>query len=909
MTSQQERMIDRWFPVTTVDEACATPAGSGRVEKAVFSWFASRPIAQARAASMTSLLSNDPTYKKDIETAIHSGDPVAFKKIVGLVYQEFGENQPVVLDMFSGRGIIPLEAARAGARAIGTDLSPVATLAGRLLGDFPARDWDAEPALQIGCSEERQIEFASGYRTKLVRDVEIFLKSVGRRIVERVEMYYPRNEHGQFPWGYVWATTVPCDECKNRFPLIGSLALRHPFHRTGDKGQCLQFQMTAHKWSVAVIDGLPSQQPTYSSGLKADGKKKKGKSARCLFCQHVHSLEAVKSKGEAGEYQDALLAVADTDATGHSYFRLPTAKELAISAAVPLNVNHDWPYSVVPDEEIPQGNVHTVMASGYGFKRFGQLMCDRQTRTFIEACQAIRDLKAEVQAAGASAEYAGVLACYAASALCRKIRYSTRGARLRLHGLPDGSKRSYVQTDHIFANESKLNFQFDFFETGPGSGAGTWESVADSTVQSLLKVCKHREHLPCRFQMASATALPFRDSSMDVVITDPPYYDMIEYADASDLFHVWMKRILFDIQPDLFGKNAQQPDGLQNKNDEIIVRRVHEPNRIKHDTAFYEKMLAKSFGEARRVLKADGHLVVMFGHSDPDAWRRLLGALQTAGFVVTSAWPSRTESANTGVASIKVTITIGCRVAAANRPVGIGSEVDREVMDAVTERVPQWDVDGLALEDQLMASYGPAMEVYGRYSRILNPDGSNADLDHYLALARRSVRDAMRLRVDELPLETFDAITRFVIFWLRAKGRAEVPKGEARFFAQADELRLDDLRGRILAESKAGFKIDLHDAKPIIPAASVFEIVRAMAHAWDMGGMEAVGNVMAAANLEPNNHHLWAVVGDLANHLPASDKVAKALAGIKRSSTTIATFVANEQNAIKQTALFDTAEA
>ena len=117
------------------------------------------------------------------------------------------------------------------------------------------------------------------------------------------------------------------------------------------------------------------------------------------------------------------------------------------------------------------------------------------------------------------------------------------------------------------------------------------------------------------------------------------------------------------------------------------------------------------------------------------------------------------------------------------------------------ERVRQWDADGLALEDQLMASYGPAMEVYGRYSRVINPDGSDADLDRYLTIARRAVRDAMRLRVDELPLETFDAITRFAVFWLRAKHRTEVPKGEARFFAQADELRLADLRPRILAET------------------------------------------------------------------------------------------------------------
>ena len=207
-----------------------------------------------------------------------------------------------------------------------------------------------------------------------------------------------------------------------------------------------------------------------------------------------------------------------------------------------------------------------------------------------------------------------------------------------------------------------------------------------------------------------------------------------------------------------------------------------------------------------------------------------------------------------------------------------------------------------------MASYGPAMEVYGRYSRVLNPDGSVADLDHYLSLARRTVRDSMRLRVDELPLETFDAITRFSIFWLRAKGRSDVPKGEARFFAQADELRIDDLRERILIESKAGFQIRLEDEKPLKAGSSTFEIVRAMAQAWDVGGMEAVAEVISSAGIEPNNQHLWAVVGDLASHLPPSYKVAKALAGIKRSLATIATLAGSQMNLAKQYDLFEKVE-
>lgn len=723
-----------------------------------------------------------------------------------------------------------------------------------------------------------------------------------------MEAFYPRNQAGEFPWGYLWVITMPCDSCKHPFPLIGSLVLRHPYKKAADPGQSLRLLVSDGIWAVEVIDGPPVQAPTYSSGLKTDGKKKKGKAARCPFCSHVHGLETVKAKGEARQYEDVLIAVADTDAVGKRFFRLPTTAEMTAAKAVSLNDAYGWPYPAVPNELIPPGNVHTVMASGYGYRTFGELMCDRQTLSFLTTADAIRKVAQELRHNGLSSEYASVLAAYAASVLCKRIRRSTRGVRVLQHGSADGNSRGYEQTSDLFSNEAGIYFQFDFFEAGPGNGAGTWSSVSTSAVRAIEKVLDGRPSRPARISRASATALPLRDASVDVVLTDPPYYDMVEYADVSDLFHVWLKRVLFDTQPELFGSETQQPDGLQDKNQEIIVRRVHEPNRIKHDTEFYESMLARSFSEARRVLKSDGHLVVVFGHSDPDAWRRLLGALQTAGFVVTSAWPSRTESGDAGVASIKVTVTIGCRVAPIRRPLGTAADVDREVVEAVIERIRQWDADGLALEDQLMASYGPAMEVYGRHSRVINPDGSDADLDRYLTIARKAVRDSMRLRIDELPLETFDAVTRFAVFWLRAKGRAEVPKGEARFFAQADELHLADLRERILLESRTGFRLRLDDPGSVTQASSVFEVVRAMAHAWDVGGTEAVADVISQSGRQSDDQHLWAVVGDLANHLTASDTTAMALAGMKRTSSTISTLVGQVRESHAQRGLFDEME-
>jgi putative DNA methylase len=879
------RMIDHWFPCSSIDKAVGTPIGSGRSEKALFTWFASRPIAQARAAVLSTLLPDDASLHVDVTAAIEKGDKAAQERLRKAVAAEYPAGRPVVLDVFSGRGILPLEAARLGVTAVGTDLSPVATLGGRLLADFPLRDWSAEQGLPFAGREPVAQGLFTDVEPRLLTDVRTVLAEVGRRVALALEKYYPRNQEGAFPWAYLWAITIPCDQCKRRFPLVGTMTLRYPYKRTDDEGQALRLVTEGDVWHTEVIEGAPDQPPTFAA---AAGKK--GKSARCIFpgCHHVHSLEAVKAKGVAGQYEDVLLAVAEELGGGpRKTFRVPRPDEVrAASTAVLEDLGTFGSFSAVPDEPIPAGNQDTIRASGYGFRTYGSVMNARQTLQFVETVRAIRDIHSELLDNGNSVDYAAALAGYAAANLPRKIRRGTRGAKLLSHGNANGSAQNRVQVADVFSDESKLSFNFDYVEAGPGTGPGTWSSVSESGINALKKVLEESKHgRPGRFRRASAVALPFRDGTVDAVICDPPYYNMIDYADASDLFHVWLKRCLFDVFPDLF-----DVDGLQDKSEEIIVKRGNAPGE--HRTRdYYEQMLSHAFVEAKRVLRQDGHLVVVFGHSDPNAWRRLLGALHDAGFVVTSSWPSRTETASTGVASIKVTVTIGCRVASPNRQVATAAQVDREVTEAVKTACRQWDIDGLALTDQLMAAYGPAMGVYGRYSKVLKPDGTRADLDRYLTLARTAVRDATALKLDELPLETFDAPTRFAVFWQRLYGRTDVPKGEARFLAQADNLRLEDLRESLLTESKSGYKLRLDAPKAVSPRSSTFEVARAMAAAWDTGGTEAVAAVIAHADRQPNDAHLWAVVGEINAQLPPSDKVAKALTAVQRNAATIGNLV------------------
>src|SRR5450631_4014424 len=50
------RMIERWFPCAEVSANSNAGWGSGNTERALFTWFAARPTAQAKAAVICSLL-------------------------------------------------------------------------------------------------------------------------------------------------------------------------------------------------------------------------------------------------------------------------------------------------------------------------------------------------------------------------------------------------------------------------------------------------------------------------------------------------------------------------------------------------------------------------------------------------------------------------------------------------------------------------------------------------------------------------------------------------------------------------------------------------------------------------------------------------------------------------------------
>lgn len=897
------RMIERWFPCAEVSVAASGGWGSGQSEKALFTWFAARPLAQARAAVLTSLLpwpedeSEQQRLQKLVKEAMTGRDlkNPELREELGRAYPE----APSMVDPFSGRAMIPLEGARLGARANGIDYSPVAALAGSLLADFPLRDWSNEPPLPFG-----QREVLSTQR--LLDDATQFLHEVGRRYAERVADVYPTVE-GRQPWGYLWAQSLPCAECGRRFPLTGNLVLRHALPKKGDEGQsyAIEVDRTSGEFEITVHNGPPRQAPTLVARLK-DGKAVKGKSAVCPFCSHVHPKQVHQRLMQGGLGRDVLLVAADLDAEVGKHFREPTPEERRAVETAEDALSREPTFGMlpaVPDERIPVGNSDTVRASVYGALTYGDLCNARQTLSFIRLARVIGELGEECKQAGLSNEYSVALSGYAVAVLVRKLKSSTRGASLRTR-LTATSNRVYV--DHIFKNEASLTFSYDYFEVGLGDGPGTWASLIDDTVAVLRNQLSGTGGRAADVKRGSALSLPFRDGSIDAVVTDPPYDDMIDYSDASDFFYVWLKRALAGVAP-WVGMTSHE-FGVQEKAEEVIVKRFRAwKTDTDHRTKeHYDRSIAQAFAEARRVVRADGVVTIVFGHGDPEVWQRLLGAISTAGLVLTGSWPAKTETGGgAGAANIVTTLTMSCRPAPEGRTPGRRGAVEAEIKSVIRQRYPDWERWGLAPADMLMAAAGPAMEVVGRYSEVLDAKGEAVDISTFLPLARSAVQDSMAVEINHQPLETFDARTRFALWWVRLYGRQVQAKSELRWQALAASLDLAAVRDLVPDTTRGVRFVSSSQFKSKLSGGSaVVDVALALAAASDEG-LEAMGEVMVAAERDPEDTYLWAAIQFLADRLPDNDPDSVAFTRVLRTKAGIgnaaeAVVASNYENARKQ---------
>jgi len=145
------------------------------------------------------------------------------------------------------------------------------------------------------------------------------------------------------------------------------------------------------------------------------------------------------------------------------------------------------------------------------------------------------------------------------------------------------------------------------------------------------------------------------DRSVDAVITDPPYFDNIQYSELADFFYVWLRLGLKDTYPWF------KPD-FSSRANEIVQN-----EKMGKTMEFFNKELKKVFGECHRVLKDEGLLVFTFHHNKLWAWESIGNILLDSGFYI-SATPIVRSEGKSGFHSSKGNIRYDSILVCRKRP-------------------------------------------------------------------------------------------------------------------------------------------------------------------------------------------------------------------------------------------------
>lgn len=118
-------------------------------------------------------------------------------------------------------------------------------------------------------------------------------------------------------------------------------------------------------------------------------------------------------------------------------------------------------------------------------------------------------------------------------------------------------------------------------------------------------------------------ALP--SESIALTLTDPPYFDDVQYGELARIFHFWLSQYV-KVAP-----SDERHEAVPN-----VVRRT--------DASDYEDAITHCLAETRRTLKEDGRLILTFHNRKMIAWKSLGNALRRAGFHITALAVTRAEN-------------------------------------------------------------------------------------------------------------------------------------------------------------------------------------------------------------------------------------------------------------------------
>jgi putative DNA methylase len=757
------------------------------------------------------------------------------------IRKAYGGRAPRVLDPFAGGGAIPLEAMRLGCEVTAVDINPVAWFILKCTLEYPQKlagqkqplprfalkspEFMAEYAKSTGVGKKKGRKKGAPQQPSMLEtpeaDLAWHVRAWGHWVLERaradLERFYPTID-GKPTVAYLWARTVTCKNCRATLPLLKTLwlcrkdnkrwrlAMKPRPDRSG-----VDFEVVAE----AKASGSAAQQREHDRRAGQGTMSRSG--AWCPVCGGPNTvamtLDDIRAEGKKESHSTppmtglgAQMTAAVVDGPTGKEYRLPMPEELQAAEAAEQYVEKVFagvPFGL-PTEPTPAGGGsgagRAFSVQNYGFDQWYKLFTPRQLvalGTFVIHNRAARDA---MRAEGYANDWAEAVDAYLACALSKLLDYGNSLCSWYTQN---------EQITHLF-NRFALPAKWDFAETSPIAGAsGSWESMLNSVSKSVATAVALPPALLAP-NLAVQSAVSAQWSSIDLVVTDPPYYDAIPYSDAMDFFHVWLRRSLHDFGRD-FDEGFDQPLGPKWSPEESDGELVDDASRFGGDEAksrlAYEGGMFRALEACRKALTPYGRMVVVFANKEPAAWEALVAAVIRAGYVVDGSWPIQTEMSNRArahsSAALASSVWLVCKKRSETARPGWDNQVLEEMRSRIYDRLRQfWDA-GIRGPDFVWAATGPALEAYSKHPVVKKADAPDSVLtvSEFLGQVRRIVVDYVVGRVLSRDGESDEAaeLDNQTIYYLLHRhdfGFTEAPAGACILYAQSCGLRDRDLADR-----------------------------------------------------------------------------------------------------------------
>lgn len=508
-----------------------------------------------------------------------------------------------VFDPFMGSGTTVGEAHKLGFTALGRDINPVAVNAVRVaLGPMD--------------------------RTKLKNALSDLSLSVGERIRA---LYRSHDSNGRecSVLYYFWVMQAPCPECEQSVDLFSSYVIAsnaYPSRKPQVRILCPSC------WDV--FPGMHGETtvscPSCKHSFDPRAAPAKGARATCSCGNTFAILDAVKRIRPRFRLYAKLVLTEDSRKEYLPVTEMDHAAYAACSHQVEKELR-DGNLSL-PTLTLKDG-YNTRQAMGYGFLSWRNFFNDRQLLALGYLRNAICGIEDAATREALLTLFSGVLefnnmfASYKGEGT-GAVRHMFAHHILKPERVPIeanvwGTPKSSGSFSGLF--RSRLMRAFEYQRAPKEVNGKSEEGIVCAPPFNGKILPWPTDQIPLSRTISLScgdsanSELP--DKSIDLVVTDPPFFDNVHYSELADFFYAWQE----------IGKTGNN----------LSTRSASEVQDT--DAASFARKLRAVFSECNRILKDDGLLVFTYHHSRDEGWVALAEAIIGSGFVVVNSQPVKSE--------------------------------------------------------------------------------------------------------------------------------------------------------------------------------------------------------------------------------------------------------------------------